>query len=322
MTTERAQEKIAVIIAAWNASETIGRAVRSALSEPETAEVIVVDDASADDTAAAARACDDGSGRLKIVTQAENAGPSAARNRALRESTAPWIAVLDSDDFFLPGRLKGLLSYAEQADLIADDLWQVPEENPDGPRRALIGDFMTLPRPVGLTDFVLSNVTGAGRGERRELGFIKPLMRRAVLTRAAISYDEKMRLGEDYDLYVRALAAGARLLLVPAQGYVSVVREGSLSGRHSEADLLALRDCDPAIAAAFSLGGAEKKALRRHYLDTDCRLQWRLLIRAVKDRNACAALKTFLRPWPVPLYLARCLTEQAVLRACRRLIKQ
>ena len=66
-----------------------------------------VDDASTDGTADAARAAGDGSGRLKVLTQPLNAGTSAARNRGIAESTAPWIGVLDSDDFFLPGRLAG-----------------------------------------------------------------------------------------------------------------------------------------------------------------------------------------------------------------------
>jgi succinoglycan biosynthesis protein ExoU len=65
---------IGVVIAAWNAAPTIGRAIASALVQPEVAEVIVVDDASADETMAAALAADD--------------GPAAARNRAIAESEA------------------------------------------------------------------------------------------------------------------------------------------------------------------------------------------------------------------------------------------
>ncbi len=49
-------DKVAVIIPAHNARRTIAQAIRSALAEPEVAEVVVVDDASGDDTAAIARA--------------------------------------------------------------------------------------------------------------------------------------------------------------------------------------------------------------------------------------------------------------------------
>lgn len=314
------EKNITIIIPAYNAAATIARAVNSALADPEVAEVIVVDDASNDDTAECARACDDGSGRLKVFTQPLNAGPSAARNRAIVESCAPWIALLDSDDFFLPGRIKGLLAYAGAADFVADDLWKVDEADPDGPRESLLGQTDDLPRLVGFREFVLSNVTQSGK-ERQELGFVKPLMRRAFLEENGISYRENMRLGEDYELYARVLAAGARLALVPAQGYVAVVRAGSLSGNHSEHDLLMLRDCNEAIARDYALSRADEKALDAHYRDTDCRLQWRRLISAVKDKNVGAAVATFMRPWPVPYYLLGQLAEQVAIRGVQKLRK-
>ena len=94
---------VVVIIAAYNAGTTIQRAIWSALAEPETVEVIVVDDASNDDTLAQAAAADDGSGRLHLIPLATNAGPAAARNYALDHSVAPWVTILDADDFLSPG---------------------------------------------------------------------------------------------------------------------------------------------------------------------------------------------------------------------------
>lgn len=310
------QPSVTIIIAAYNAEATIARAVRAALAEPEAAEVVVVDDASSDATISAAQAADDSSGRLKILQQHPNAGPAAARNMAIAASTAPWITVLDSDDFMLPGRLAGLLAHADEADLIADDMWQVPEADVDGPRRALIGNRLTLPRTVSLSEFVLSNVTDHGR-ERAELGFIKPLMRRSFLQQHEIAYQPGMRLGEDYELYTRALAHGARLLLLPAQGYVSVVRANSLSSRHSEHDLQNLRDCDEQLAAIASLTDSDRKALRAHYLSVDARLQWRLMINAVKAKNPLAALKCLLRPWPVPAFVLGQLWQQFKIRVLK-----
>ncbi len=307
---------VTVIIAAYNCAATIARAVASALAEPEVAEVMVVDDASTDSTIAAAKTADDGSARLKILIQHQNAGPAAARNRAIAQSAAPWITVLDSDDFFLPGRIRGLLAYAEHADMVADDMWQVSEHDIDGARRLLLGESLQSPQTVGFEEFVLSNVTRAGHN-RRELGFIKPLMRRSFLDAHTIRYCESMRLGEDFELYARALALGARLLLVPAQGYVSVVRKDSLSGRHSETDLLRLRDCNTDLMALPNLSASAKDALHRHYLSADCRYQWRMLILAVKQRNARAALAAFLRPYPVPLYLCKQLAQQVYLRSMK-----
>jgi succinoglycan biosynthesis protein ExoU len=310
----------AILIAAYNSAGTIARAVKSALAEPEAAEVIVIDDASRDGTIEAARAADNGSSRLKILTQPRNLGPSAARNRAIAESLAPWVGVLDADDFFLPGRLARLLKFADRADLIADDVGQVPEDAPGGPRKSLLGDI-SAPRAVSFAEFVSSNVTKRKK-LRGELGFLKPLMRRAFLNEHRLSYREDIRLGEDYELYARALALGAHFWLTPDQGYVSVMRENSLSGQHSEDDLLHLRDCDLDLLKIPGLSDADRDALRQHYLSVDCRLQWRLLINAVKARDARAAFTTFLRPNPVPTYLLARLAEQVIVRTKKKIKRQ
>ncbi len=93
-------QPICVIIAAKNASDTIDIAIRSALVEPEVAEVMVIDDGSTDTTSDVAHAADDGTGRLRVVRFDVNRGPSAARNHAISISSAPLISILDADDFF------------------------------------------------------------------------------------------------------------------------------------------------------------------------------------------------------------------------------
>lgn len=308
---------ITVIIAAYNAEKTIGRAILSALAEDEVSEIVVVDDASTDSTANVARGYDDGSGRIKVFVQGKNAGPAAARNLALRESSAPWVTVIDSDDFILPGRMAGLLAHATDYDFVADDMYQVDEENVEGPRRLLLGDKISFPMVVGLTDFVMSNVTDKNR-ERAELGFIKPLMRRSFLEKHHLAYCENMRLGEDYELYARALGNGARMIILEAQGYVSVVRTTSLSSSHSEHDLLQLRNSDDALMRDLVLTPQAYEIFRRHRISIDCRLQWRLLINAVKERDIIAILRTFTHSPKVSLFLLEQLWGQFRVRILKR----
>src|SRR5688572_15861806 len=102
--------QVCVIIAARNAARTIPAAIASALREPEVAEVVVVDDASTDDTAKVAQAVDDGSGRLCVIRFDVNQGPSFARNAAIARSKSPFISILDADDFFLTGRFGELFA--------------------------------------------------------------------------------------------------------------------------------------------------------------------------------------------------------------------
>jgi succinoglycan biosynthesis protein ExoU len=292
-----ARREVAVIIAAWRASATIGRAVVSALGQCETAEVVVVDDCSGDEgvTIAAAQAADDGTGRLKVIALDRNSGPSRARNVAIAASRAPWVAILDSDDFLEPGRLAALLALAHEGyDLIADDLMQTPDGRPVSEGRPLWFREDRTPIDVNFSLFVGSNIPRANR-HRRELGFVKPLMRRAFLERCRLSYNEAMRLGEDYDLYARALSLGGRMRLVPFAGYVSTMRSNSLSAVHSRADLCELEAADDRLLGSDNLVNAEKWLVRQHRFSTRSKIVWIDFMEALKAGKPFRALSIMLR---------------------------
>ena len=251
---------VCVIIAAKNASATISRAVGSALQDEAVGEVMVVDDGSGDDTAEKAAAADDGSGRLHILRLETNRGPAFARNHAIAHSTAPLLAILDADDFFLKGRFDRLLQHDEW-DLIADNIVFV--DGQDAHSEPEVRQFGALPRKLGLAEFIRGNISR--RGSRRgELGFLKPVIRRDFLDRTGLRYNEDLRLGEDYELYTRALANGARYKVIHDCGYAAVIRADSLSGRHRTEDLKRLRDADRALMGLPDLAGAARAALRQH----------------------------------------------------------
>jgi succinoglycan biosynthesis protein ExoU len=267
-------DRVDVIVAAWNSETTIGRAIRSALAQKRVGQVIVVDDASTDGTAAAARAADDGSGRLVVLGLARNSGPARARNMAIERSTSPYICVLDADDYFLPDRLDRLLAAASGPwDLLADNIVIVPQ--PLSHMEICLGraDTRAPPATLDLARFVRGNISRPGR-PRAEMGFLKPVISRAFLDRHGIRYDESLRLAEDYALVVEALIAGARYLLVGACGYIAVARDDSISARHSAGDLEKVvgfdasclekhRDLPPSARAA--LAAHRRAALRKYH---------------------------------------------------------
>jgi len=302
--------RTAVLIAAFNAEATLERAVLSALAEPEAVEICIVDDASTDGTAALARALAAREPRVIAISQISNAGPSAARNIAIAATEAPWLTILDADDFFIPGRLAALHTYAGDADFFGDALIRTTS-----PATPMWTCSPLSPRTLTFTAFVEGNMGGV-KGPL-DLGYLKPLMRRSFLEAHELRYQPEMRLGEDYELYARALAHGARFKVCGEAGYVSVERAGSLSKDHSETDLQRLRDSDDAIAAVRALTADEQRALRRHRTSVDQRLQWRRLISAVKARDPAAALSTF-RSLDTGLYLCGKLAEQAWLRGLGR----
>ncbi|WP_375396524.1 glycosyltransferase family 2 protein [uncultured Sphingomonas sp.] len=298
---------VCVIIAAYNAQATIGRAILSALSQAEVAEVMVIDDASPDGTADRARSLDDGTGRLTVMTLAANAGPSAARNVAIANSRAPLIAILDADDFFLPGRFADLLAVPGW-DMIADNIAFVGEGHVDGMDIARIAAHHVPSRTLDAAAFVAGCLSRPGR-YKGELGFLKPLLSRAFLDRYGLRYAEQMRLAEDYDLYVRALMAGARFRLAGTCGYVAVERAGSLSSDHGLPDLVSF---ETAVAALLAAAPAEDSALRnalsRHLAQTARKRRHRQLLARKHEVGLIRAIGDEARS---PANVARMLTDVA-----------
>ncbi len=94
---------LSVIIPTYNRRPVLARALRSVLDQkPAPDEVLVVDDGSTDGTPEwLAREFPS----VILIRQA-NQGPAAARNRGIEKASGTWLAFLDSDDEWLPGKLK------------------------------------------------------------------------------------------------------------------------------------------------------------------------------------------------------------------------
>ena len=102
---------VSIIMPAHNREAYIGEAVESALSQDyENVELIVVDDGSTDRTY---EILSDFGERIRLFRQ-HNAGPGAARNRGLDHAGGEFIAFLDSDDVWAPGKLRAQVSHLQR----------------------------------------------------------------------------------------------------------------------------------------------------------------------------------------------------------------
>jgi len=203
---------VSVVVGAYNCERYIAIAIESALAQTERRlEVVVVDDASSDRTADVARTYEV-TGRVRVLSNGTNAGPSGARNRAISAARGTWVAQLDGDDWMSINRVERLLDAAARsaADFVIDDL--------------LLVDDASM-KPVS-TRFIDMNVpwkrlTVFGHDElvHYDLGSVKPLMRRQFIQEHGLVYPEHIRYGEDFLFLMRALGLGARFAALPEANY-------------------------------------------------------------------------------------------------------
>ena len=94
---------IAVVMAAYNAEDTIERSIKSILAQTrQVDEIIVVNDGSTDSTEAKVKSFGD---KVICITQS-NAGPGAGRNTGIKAARSKWISFLDADDEWLPENIE------------------------------------------------------------------------------------------------------------------------------------------------------------------------------------------------------------------------
>ncbi len=213
--TQETTPEISVVICAYNAAPFIAETLESILKQTsQDYEIIVVNDGSTDDTEQVLAPYFD---RILYVRQ-ENAGPGAARNTAIRCALGRYIALLDSDDQWLPTYLETMLARMKarpEIDVLYPnaELFGAPQW--DG---KLFQDVCPSSAPVTLEKFL-----------SRECNvFISAVFKREILDITGM-FDESLRGSEDFDLWLRMLQQGYRFdfLREPLARYRK--REDSLS---------------------------------------------------------------------------------------------
>lgn len=283
------QPDVTFVIAAYNAEQTLPRAIKSALSQHSVdVEVIVIDDCSSDGTSEAAHGFDDR--RVRVIRQSRNGGPGRARNTGIAMATGKWIAVLDADDAVLPGRSATMIARAAQsrADLVVDNLEVVPLG--DGQHYRMFDSAkLSLRKEITLTDYIDSNVLFR---DTFNFGYMKPIFSRDFLLHHDLRFDESLRIGEDYMMMVSALACGGRCAVEPAAGYLYHLMQESISRvlelHHIEAMLAA----DQAFLERHALKGS---ALAAQYRRTSSLMEARAflaLVQAIKTRSTAGIIST------------------------------
>jgi glycosyltransferase involved in cell wall biosynthesis len=196
-----------VILPAYNGARVIREALDSAVAQDRVScRIIVVDDGSTDDTVRVVRSYGP---RIALQSQA-NKGVSGARNTGLGLGEAPYVALLDQDDVWLPGKLTrqvDLLEAHGEAGLVFTDMTLFQDDGQvleDGFLRATPAYAALERRAIGRDAHLLS--MRAAEAVTR-YNFISPstvLLRRRAIEGVG-GFDERLRLCDDAECWMRLL---------------------------------------------------------------------------------------------------------------------
>ncbi|SOC35878.1 succinoglycan biosynthesis protein ExoO [Rhizobium subbaraonis] len=306
---------VTFVIAAYNSAGTIRHAIESALAQRHVSiEVVVVDDASSDDTREVVGDLADT--RLTLIALERNTGPGGARNAGLEAARGRWIAILDSDDTVEPDRLARMIARAEKADaqIVVDNLDVV---SGDGSRQRMFSESdLARQSQLTLPAFIASNALF--RSEHN-YGYMKPVFLRGFLQQHALRFDETLRIGEDYILLASALARGGRCVVEPTAGYIYNVRDGSISRVLRKDHVEAMLVSDQRFLMDNRLDSAAQAAQRvrthslreaRSFLDLVEHLKRGALLRALRTAISDPAAVRHLR-MPIEARLRRLIGRPA-----------
>ena len=185
---------VTVIIATYNRASIVPRAVRSVQAQTRRDwKLLVVDDASPDDTESAIRSFEDD--RIHYIRASENGGASRARNIGLDRAQGRYIAFLDDDDEWLPKKLERQIQAVESSDLerVGAVICGRVVRNIDGDRKVF--EHGMLGRPF---EQLLAPRTGISTSG---------IMLTRASVAAGIRFDESLTNAEDHDLLIQVVKA-------------------------------------------------------------------------------------------------------------------
>lgn len=224
---------VSVVIPTYNAPHFLIEAVKSVLAQSYgDYELIIIDDGSGPETREALEPCMD---RIRYIYQ-ENAGIAQARNRGIKESRGKYIAFLDHDDLWLPGKLEKQVARAREcpdAGVVYCDFENFLDSKDD--KRELGDPFRKRSKPEG-------NVLAA-LFEKNFINTLVLLIRRDCFDKVG-GFDSRFRLIIEYDMALR-LAGEYDFVRVPEVLARYRIHSGNTTGGRAfsitEERLLALR---------------------------------------------------------------------------------
>lgn len=224
---------LSVVMPVFNGASYVEKAIRCVQKQSiENWELLVVDDASEDETRTIVQDLASKDARIKLFVSATNAGSYNARNIGINNSSGEWIGVVDADDSFSPLRFETLIKYASAtgADFAADNQRLI--DYYDG-LESDQGFFLSSGNDEWQKLTLDTLFKNDGPLTHFNLGLIKPIFRRDFLNSRNLRYAGDQRNHEDFYFYARVIAEGANAIILDKPMYDYTLPVGRSSGRRS-----------------------------------------------------------------------------------------
>jgi len=284
---------ISVVIPTYNRASHLPGTINSVLAQTfHDYEIIIVDDGSTDDTEQVVASLN--AKNISYLRHKENLGVSAARNTGIKASKGKYIAFLDSDDLWLPGKLEQQLA--------------IFLKSPPGLGLVYANvDFHHVPTGL-ITQYKLPFIRGCGHAMLLDVNCIvgggSSTMIRSECIEKVGYFDEKMLSSEDWDLWLRI---SEHFLIDYCEDVLVVCKTHSDNISADMARTIAGRE-------HFLLKHAQRYT---HYPNISARQYYRLGIYCLKNNFRKRARRHFLTacslaPRAKILFRLKCILQQAV----------
>jgi glycosyltransferase involved in cell wall biosynthesis len=263
---------VSVILSTRNRVDLLRGAVASVLgqSEPDL-ELIVVDDASSDDTERYLASLSAEDARVRVVRNPVPKGGAGARNEGMSLSRGKWIAFLDDDDEWMPTKLRRQLEMLHANGSAVACSCAYVRRLPSG-----WSTVVTVPSNARLEDLLIEN----------RLGGASLCICSSVVLKSIGGFDERFRSAQDHDLWVRLIQVGTVVVCDE-----SLVIYGAHGGRRVTNDQQA--QYAGARRFYFKYRHLMNETLRRRRLSHNCFLMSRQMFRGSRYRFRYLLLSMF-----------------------------
>ena len=224
--TNKTFAPVSVIIPCYRCASTIHRAIQSVIEQTQKpAEVILVDDASADETLAVLRELEQQYPEwIKVIALAENQGAAFARNTGWAAASQTFIAFLDADDAWHPKKIEIQFTYMSQH----------PEVTLSGHRHQLLNQDNHLP------DWPIPSSTDAVSINKWDLLISNKFITPSIMLRRDIAWRffEHQRYMEDHLLWLEIICNGAIVVKLPEE--LAAIYKSSFGVKGLSANIFAM----------------------------------------------------------------------------------